>query len=101
MLQRLRQPWSDTRAERTLGAVSSVVLLLIAAMVAFVFAKAWPSFAHNGLHWFGSGGNVDKQLNDIFNSPADPKHYEYTLHSLPPDSPPPAADLRAVRPGRP
>src|SRR4051812_7431660 len=83
MLQRLRQPWSDTRAERTLGAVSSIVLLLIAAMVAFVFAKAWPSFAHNGLHWFGAGGNVDKQLNDIFNSPADPKHYEYTLHAWP------------------
>ncbi len=83
MIGWLRQPWSDTRAERTLGAVSSIVLLLIAAMVAFVFAKAWPSFAHNGLHWFGSGGNVDKQLNDIFNSPADPKHYEYTLHAWP------------------
>jgi len=83
MLRRLRQPWSDVRAERTLGAVSSIVLLLIAAMVAFVFAKAWPSFAHNGLHWFGSGGNVDKQLGDIFNSPADPKDYEYTLHAWP------------------
>jgi phosphate transport system permease protein len=83
MLARLRQPWSDDRAERTLGAVSCLVLLLIAAMVAFVFAKAWPSFAHNGLHWFGSGGNVDTQLNDIFNSPADPKHHEYTLHAWP------------------
>ena len=81
MLQRLRQPWSDTRAERTLGAVSSIVLLLIAAMVAFVFAKAWPSFAHNGLHWFGppAHGSIDDQLTAIFNSPADPKHYEYEL----------------------
>ena len=47
------------------------VLALIAGMVLFVFAKAWPSFAHNGLAWFG-GGNVDQQLADIFNSPADP-----------------------------
>ena len=49
----MRIPWSDDRAERVLGAVASLVLLMIAGMVAFVFAKAWPSFAHNGLHWFG------------------------------------------------
>ncbi len=27
-----------------------------------VFVKAWPSFSHNGLSWFGSGGDVDTQL---------------------------------------
>jgi ABC-type phosphate transport system permease subunit len=40
-------------------------------MIIFVFQKAWPSFSHNGLAWFGSGGNVDLQLQEIFRSPAD------------------------------
>jgi ABC-type phosphate transport system permease subunit len=52
-------------------------------MVLFVFLKAWPSFANNGLAWFGPGGNVDRQLTDIFNSPANPHHYVYTLHAWP------------------
>ena len=54
------------------------MLVLIAGMVIFVFAKAWPSFAHNGLAWFGSGGDVDQQLEDIFNSPAKPSDYVYS-----------------------
>ena len=66
-----------------LGALASAVLLLIAFMIVFVFAKAWPSFAHNGLAWFGAGGNVDDQLTDIFNSPANPSDYVYTLHAWP------------------
>ena len=41
---------------------ASLVLLLIAAWSSSSFAKAWPSFAHNGLAWFGAGGNVDQQL---------------------------------------
>ena len=45
---------------------------MIAGMIIFVFAKAMPSFAHNGLAWFGGGGDVDLQLEDIFNSPSDP-----------------------------
>jgi len=83
LLERLRQPWPDRRAERTLGALSSCVLLTILAMVVFVFAKAWPSFTHNGLHWFGPGGNVDGQLGDIFNSPANPAQWDYTFHAWP------------------
>ena len=75
--------WSDQRAERTLGALASTVLVLIAGMVIFVFAKAWPSFAHNGLAWFGAGGNVDVQLGHIFKSPAQPQHYVYTMHAWP------------------
>ena len=71
----------DQRAERVLGALSSCVLVLIAAMVIFVFLKAWPSFAHNGLGWFGSGGTVDEQLTNIFNSPAE--KFEYELHAWP------------------
>src|SRR3954451_7443057 len=73
----------DQRAERTLGALACTVLVLIAGMIAFVFAKAWPSFTHNGLAWFGGGGNVDDQLTAIFNSPANPNAYEYTLHAWP------------------
>jgi ABC-type phosphate transport system permease subunit len=73
--------WSDRRAERTLGALASMVLVLIIGMLAFVFAHAWPSFAHNGLAWFGAGGNVDRQIENIYNSPAQPAHFVYTMHA--------------------
>jgi phosphate ABC transporter permease protein PstC len=75
--------WTDAKVERVLGAVACIVLALIAGMIVFVFEKAWPSFAHNGLAWFGSGGDVDLQLEDIFNSPANPSDYVYTLHAWP------------------
>jgi phosphate transport system permease protein len=75
--------WTDARVERILGAVACVVLALIAGMIVFVFQKAWPSFAHNGLAWFGGGGDVDLQLEDIFNSPANPADYVYALHAWP------------------
>jgi phosphate transport system permease protein len=75
--------WTDTRVERILGAVACIVLALIVGMIVFVFQKAWPSFAHNGLAWFGGGGDVDLQLEDIFNSPANPADYVYTLHAWP------------------
>lgn len=61
--------WSDRRVEPLLGAVACLVLLLIGGMVIFVFVKAWPSFANNGLGWFGSG-DIDRQLEDIINPPA-------------------------------
>lgn len=75
--------WSDRRVERMLGAVACLVLLLIVGMIVFVFSKAWPSFAHNGLAWFGSGGDVDRQLEDIFNSPSNPASYVYELRAWP------------------
>jgi phosphate transport system permease protein len=74
---------TDQRAELALGALASAVLLLIAFMIVFVFSKAWPSFAANGLAWFGGGGNVDEQLANTFNSPADPADYVYTMHAWP------------------
>ena len=77
------RPWSDKRTERVLGVLACSLLLLIAGMVIFVFSKAWPSFAHNGLAWFGAGGNVDQQLGDIFNSPANPDDYVYHLRAWP------------------
>jgi phosphate transport system permease protein len=75
--------WSDRRVERILGAVACLVLLLIAGMIVFVFSKAWPSFAHNGLAWFGSGGDLDRQLEDIFASPSNPANYVYELRAWP------------------
>lgn len=75
--------WSDRRVERMLGAVACLVLLLIAGMIVFVFSKAWPSFAHNGLAWFGTGGDLDRQLEDIFNSPSNPANYVYELRAWP------------------
>jgi phosphate transport system permease protein len=75
--------WSDRRVERMLGAVACLVLLLIVGMIVFVFSKAWPSFAHNGLAWFGSGGDLDRQLEDIFASPANPADYVYELRAWP------------------
>ncbi len=76
-------PWGDRRVELALGALGVFLLALIAGMIVFVFARAWPSFSHNGLHWFTSGGSVDQQLQGIFNSPADPAHYEYKLRAWP------------------
>jgi ABC-type phosphate transport system permease subunit len=74
---------TDQRAEVLLGALASAVLLLIAFMIVFVFAKAWPSFSHNGLAWFGPGGSLTEQLDNVFNSPGDPSEYVYTLHAWP------------------
>ncbi len=75
--------WSDDRVEKILGAVACLVLVIIAGMIGFVFVKAWPSFAANGLAWFGAGGDVDLQLEDIFASPANPADYVYTMHAWP------------------
>ena len=65
----------------TLGALSAGVS--IALMAVTVFAKAWPSFAHNGIEWFFPGGDVDQQLNAILNGPKDPAHYVYHLRAWP------------------
>jgi phosphate transport system permease protein len=73
----------DKRAELALGAVAAGVLALIALMTVTVFAKAWPSFQHNGIKWFFAGGDVDQQLNAILNGPKDPAHYDYHLRAWP------------------
>ena len=66
-----------------LGALACLVLLLIATMVVIVFRQAWPSFAANGLAWFGSGGEVTRQLEVIFTSPARPDQWIYELRAFP------------------
>ena len=75
---------AERRAELALGAVAVGVLVFVAGLVATVFVKAWPSFAHNGyIKWFLPGGDVDQQLRAIFNSPHDPAHYQYHLRAWP------------------
>ena len=83
MLDRLREPWSDQRAERTLGALACVVLVLIALMIAFVAIRAWPSFQHNGLSWFTGKGDVDEQISRQVNTGAKPTAADYALGAWP------------------
>ena len=64
----------DRRAELMLGALGAAVLVLIVAMVATVMVKAWPSFSHNGLHWFGTGSEVDTQLRRMRENEPVPGH---------------------------
>ena len=75
--------WSDRRVERMLGALVCGVVALLLAMIVVVFLHAWPSFSHNGLAWFGPGGNVDDQLNAIFLSGQNGLDYVYTFHGWP------------------
>ena len=65
---------TDRRAEFLLGALAVGVFAFIAAMIVTVFMKAWPSFAHNGLGWFGPGGDVDLQLRAMQENTALPGH---------------------------
>src|SRR3954452_21115398 len=52
-------------------------------MLVFVAREAWPSFAPNGLHWFGAGGNVDHQIQAIFTSGDLRQRPVYTIHAWP------------------
>jgi ABC-type phosphate transport system permease subunit len=71
----------DRRAELMLGALVCVVVGLVLAMFVFVLHEAWPSFAHNGLHWFGAGGSVDNQINAIYTSGDNATRAVYTFHA--------------------
>jgi phosphate transport system permease protein len=75
--------WSDQRVERMLGALVVFVVGLLLALIVVVFIRAWPSFAHNGLAWFGSGGSVEDQLNEISLSAQTGAEYVYTFHAWP------------------
>jgi phosphate ABC transporter permease protein PstC len=83
MLQRLRQPWPDQRAERMLGALASVVLVLIVLMIVFVASKAWPALQHNGFGFFGSGGDVDRQVEAMVNTGEKPAPGDYAIGAWP------------------
>src|SRR4051794_14593815 len=76
--------WSgDRRAELLLGALTVAVLLLVYAILVTIVVRAWPSFSHNGLAWFGSGGSVDRQMEAIFSSANSGGEYVYTFHAWP------------------
>ncbi|HWX96321.1 MAG TPA: phosphate ABC transporter permease subunit PstC [Solirubrobacteraceae bacterium] len=74
---------TDQRVERMLGALAVLVLVLIGAMVVTVLIKAWPSFAHNGLRWFGPGGEVDAQTRAMREGTALPGHSIYYFRAWP------------------
>ncbi|HEY2632749.1 MAG TPA: ABC transporter permease subunit [Solirubrobacteraceae bacterium] len=81
ILARLRQPWSDRRAEWTLGAAAMVVCASVVAMVAFVTIRAWPTIAHNGIGWLGPGGNVDRQIEGMVSSSSHPPASAYHVNA--------------------
>ena len=66
-----------------LGVLVCTVVGLLLAMIVTVLVHAWPSFAHNGLSWFGAGGDVDDQLNAISLSGQSGAEYIYTFHAWP------------------
>jgi phosphate ABC transporter permease protein PstC len=74
---------TDQRVERTLGALAVGALVFIGAMLATVLVKAWPSFSHNGLSWFGPGGDVETQLRAMAESKALPGHSIYYFRAWP------------------
>ena len=83
MLERLRRPWPDHRAERTLGAVSLLVGVAIVAMVVFVAARALPIFQHNGLSWLTGGGDLEGEISRMNAAAVHPAASVYHLRAWP------------------
>jgi phosphate transport system permease protein len=81
--ERLKKPWPDHRAERTLGAVSLLVGLGVVAMVTFVAVKAWPIFQHNGLAWLGGGGDLEGEIAKMTAASTNPPASIYHLRAWP------------------
>lgn len=82
-MSRLRDPWSDHRAESVLGAVSLLVGACAIAMIVFVGARAWPIFEHNGLSWLGPGGNLETQIANMQATSVNPPASAYRLNAWP------------------
>jgi phosphate transport system permease protein len=83
LLERLRKPWPDHRAERTLGAVSLLVGVIVLAMVVFVASKAWPIFEHNGLSWLLGGGDLEAEINRMTAATTNPAAAVFHLAAWP------------------
>ncbi len=83
MLERLRRPWPDHRAERTLGAVSLLVGVVVVAMIVFVAIRAWPIFEHNGLSWLGGGGHLERQIATMQATSVNPSASAFHLRAWP------------------
>jgi phosphate transport system permease protein len=73
----------DQRVELGLGALVCGVVFVLLAMLAFIIKESWPSFAHNGLHWFGTGGNVDTEIQSIFTSGDLNQTPQFLIHAWP------------------
>jgi phosphate transport system permease protein len=83
MLERLRKPWPDHRAERTLGAVSLLIGVGVVAMIVFVAARAWPIFQHNGLSWVLGGGDFETEVNKMTAATTNPPAAVFQLRAWP------------------
>jgi phosphate transport system permease protein len=83
VLTRLRKPWPDHRAERTLGAVALLVCLSVLAMIVFIAVGAWPAIEHNGLSWLGPGGDVDRQIGNMLATSVHPPASAFHLRAWP------------------
>ncbi len=83
MIERLRKPWPDHRAERLLGAVSLLVCVVVVAMAVFVAIKAWPIFQHNGLSWLLGGGNLEAEVNKMTAATTNPAAAVFHLRAWP------------------
>ena len=83
ILERDPAAGQDRRAELWLGALVIGLVIVLVAIVVFVFDEAWPSFRHNGFAWFGSGGSVDSQLTAIYNAGSNAQRQVWTFHAWP------------------
>jgi phosphate transport system permease protein len=83
LVARLRDPWPDRRAERTLGGVSLLVCMAVIAMIVFVCIRAWPIFAHNGLSWLGPGGSLDTEIANMQATGVNPPASALQLRAWP------------------
>ena len=83
MIERLRKPWPDHRAERMLGAVSLLVCVAVVAMVVFVATKSGPIFGHNGLSWLLGGGDFETEVNHMTTATTNPPASVFHLRAWP------------------
>ncbi len=83
MMERLKKPWPDHRAERTLGAVSLLVGVGVVAMAVFVATRAWPLFQHNGFSWVLGGGNFETEVNKMTAATTNPPAAVFHLRAWP------------------
>jgi phosphate transport system permease protein len=83
MIERLRKPWPDHRAERTLGAVSLLIGVSVVLMVVFVIIKAWPIFQHNGLSWVLGGGDFETEVNNMTTATTNPPAAIFHIRAWP------------------
>jgi phosphate transport system permease protein len=80
---RLRAPWPDRRAARTLGGASLLVGAIVVAMVVFVAVRAWPTFEHDGLSWLGPGGSLENQIANMQATSSNPPASAFHLNAWP------------------